>query len=240
MQFNDTTNNTGIIQDIERFTGLGLGSISGNTTKLKDFTARVNNWLDRVVGIILGADNRWQWDDTNHTTLPIGTADIVSGQDHYTFDDRWLRVTRIEMANSGGTFSILSPIDQSDITQGYTTYQSTNGLPLEVDVIGASIIPKPTPNYNYDEGLKVFFQREPDYFTTGDTTQEPGFPSPFHRILAYGPACDYCLEVGKSQASAYRQEITVLEKGLEDFMGERSRYEKLRIVPRRYGYNPAR
>ncbi|HUC20837.1 MAG TPA: hypothetical protein VMR98_05080, partial [Candidatus Polarisedimenticolaceae bacterium] len=81
MVFSDTTNNQGLVQDFERFTGLGIGAVSGNAARLKDFTARANNWLDRVVGVILSADNRWQWDDTNYTTMPIGTADIVSGQD---------------------------------------------------------------------------------------------------------------------------------------------------------------
>jgi ABC-type multidrug transport system fused ATPase/permease subunit len=39
MVFNDTTNRKGIIQEIEKNTDLGVGTISGNTNLLKDFTA---------------------------------------------------------------------------------------------------------------------------------------------------------------------------------------------------------
>jgi hypothetical protein len=240
MVFSDTTNLQGLVQDFERLTGIGIGNVSGDTAQLKSFTARANHWLDRTVGIILGADNRWQWDDTNHTTLPIGTADIVSGQGTYKFDAQWLRVNRFEIANSSGTFGVLDPIDQADILQGYTTYRSTAGLPTEVDVIGDTITLKPTPNYNYTNGLKVFFQRRPSYFASTDTTKEPGIPAVAHRLLSYGPAFDYAIEKNLSNVSVLRDEIERMEQRLEEFISERSRYEKPRIIPKRYGYNPAR
>ena len=41
-------------------------------------TANVNRALDNVVSAILGADGRWQWDDTNYTDLPIGVTDLVA------------------------------------------------------------------------------------------------------------------------------------------------------------------
>jgi hypothetical protein len=112
MQQNDTTNLTGLIQDIERMTGLGTGNISGNPTKYKEFTARMNNWYDREVATILAADTRWNWDDSNYTDLPIGTADIVSGQSIYQFDPSWIRVINIQMADATtGTFADMVPDD---------------------------------------------------------------------------------------------------------------------------------
>jgi hypothetical protein len=242
MKFNDTSNLQGLVQDFERLTGIGIGNVSGDTTQLKNFTARANHWLDRAVGIILGADNRWQWDDTNFTDAPTGTISLVAGTDTYDLPAAWnlLRIERFEIATSSGTFNLLAPIDQADITQGYTTYRSTAGTPIEIDVRGNKFTLKPAPSYNLAGGLKVYFQRRPSYFVSTDTTKEPGIPAVAHRLLSYGAAYDYAIEKTLSNIVVLRDEIDRMEQRLEEFISERSRYEKLRIIPKRYGYNPAR
>ena len=52
--FNDTTNNNGIIQAIERtiFGDDGIGRITGNTTLFKNFTSDVNLAFSRVLTLI--------------------------------------------------------------------------------------------------------------------------------------------------------------------------------------------
>ena len=57
--------------------------ISGDSTVTVDFTAadmliRHNERLNEVVSIIMEADGRWEWDDSNLTTLPIATTDVVA------------------------------------------------------------------------------------------------------------------------------------------------------------------
>ena len=54
MQFSDTTNNLGIIQDITFKTG-----VSTNQYTIADRTRNINNWYMRVTGWILEADGRW-------------------------------------------------------------------------------------------------------------------------------------------------------------------------------------
>jgi len=240
MQQNDTTNLTGLIQDIERMTGLGTGNISGNPTKYKEFTARMNNWYDREVATILAADTRWNWDDSNYTDLPIGTADIVSGQSTYQFDPSWIRVINIQMADATtGAFADMVPDDAEfdsvvgpeEITIPNDPY---NPLPITAPgftVVGGTITLDTAPTTNIADGLKVYFQRSVKHFAAdGSTdTMSPGFPIPFHRLLSYGPAYDYCLEFTKPQTDAYKGEIEELEDGLSTFMSERYKSDPPRL-----------
>ena len=47
--------------------------------------ASCNKYLDTVAGYAIGADRRFQWDDTNHSKLPIGTTNLVANQAEYSF-----------------------------------------------------------------------------------------------------------------------------------------------------------
>ena len=38
---------------------------------------RNNTAYEEIIGDILEADGRWQWDDTNRTDAPQGTANLV-------------------------------------------------------------------------------------------------------------------------------------------------------------------
>jgi hypothetical protein len=238
MVLNDTTNLQGLIQDFERLTGIGIGNVSGDTTQKKNYIARANAWLDRAVGIILASDTRWQWDDSNFTTEPIGVADLVAGQDTYRFDSHWLKVTLVNLLNQQSNWLQLSPIDQADIRQGYSAYLSTAGTPSQYDVIGDLIKLKAAPSYNSVGGLKVFFQRRPYYFAVDgtDDTKEPGIPSIAHRLLSLGPAYDYAIEKNLPNVSLLREEIGLMEQRLEEFIGERSKYEKPRITTKRESF----
>ena len=84
MQFSDTTNKNGIIQNIESLCGLGDGGITGNTTLFYKITAYVNNAYNKIAIAILQSDKRWKWDDFNNTDFPRGAATLVSGQRDYT------------------------------------------------------------------------------------------------------------------------------------------------------------
>ena len=59
-------------------------------------TRRFNIALERVIGWILESDGTWQWDDTNYTTLPIGTQTLVNSQGVYSFNDKFLELELVE------------------------------------------------------------------------------------------------------------------------------------------------
>ena len=84
LQFNDTTNNLGLIQLIERNCKLE-GKISSNTNLLKNFTADVNVAFDKLLMILFSSSGKWQFDDSNHTDYPIITTNLVAGQRDYSF-----------------------------------------------------------------------------------------------------------------------------------------------------------
>ena len=80
MIFSDATLNQGIVQQVRSL--MRVDSTQWSTAKI---VASVNNWLDTVTGYAIGADKRFQWDDTNHSALPEGTTNLVANQSDYSF-----------------------------------------------------------------------------------------------------------------------------------------------------------
>lgn len=190
MVFNDTITLQGIVQD-----AYFEATADSSSYPIADVTRNANTALDNVVTLILGADQRWQFDSTNSTDLPIGTTDIVSGQQDYSFDEEYLVIKSIELADASGKWTRLIPIDNMslDERQALSGFETVNGTPLYYDKMGDSIILYPAPNYNYTAGLRAYFQRKIDYFVAGDTIKEPGFAKHLHKYIslycAYAYAC---------------------------------------------------
>lgn len=212
-------------------------------------TANVNRALDNVVSAILGADGRWQWDDTNYTDLPIGVTDLVSGQQDYSFDTEYLVLTRLEVKDPNGNWQYLTPIDQNDLNystlnyrdnvpgyvyvegQSLSDFLKTPGTPLYYDKLASSVFLYPKPDYSSDGALKAYFQRRADYFTVSDTTKEPGFAKHLHRYLSISAAYDFALTNGLSKAGTLKQELLALEQKITEFYAYRPKDEKVIIRP---------
>lgn len=159
---------------------------------LTDITRNVNIAYHEAAQIIQGADGTWKWDDANNTTLPIGTTDLVLGQRDYNIDDSMLEIERLECLDASGTARVLTPIDQSEITEPYSTFQSVAGTPKYYDKVGTSLYLFPAANYNSTAGLTIHFKRSASTFETVDTTKTPGFNVRFHDFLALSAALAYC------------------------------------------------
>jgi len=189
--------------------------------------------------LILQADNRWQWDDTNYTDLPIATASLADQQDYSISGAGFLRILKVECKNSAGDWIALKQIDINQLKgTAMTEYRETAGTPAEFDLIGESIFLYPKPSYVSSGGLKVYFQRVPDYFTADDTTQEPGFAAPFHRLLSYGAALDYAIAKEMQGKIPFLQnEINKLEIGVIEFYSTRNRDFKQRITLEKEDYS---
>ena len=201
MVFSDTTLATdGLIQSCEFWTRHKDGGISGAPVLLKQFTARINRGFDRVMPLVLSYSDYIRWDDVNHTDLPIGRVDIVSGQPDYkiTEDDNSLdilNVTRVRalLGASETEYKDLKRmfVDDPLAVQAMSPNPSVSGVPTHFLESGGKIFLYPEPNYSATSGLEIFFEREQSYFASTDTTKEPGIPKPFHELLALHPSLDW-------------------------------------------------
>lgn len=229
MIYSDLTNSQGIVQDI--YFGINANSVS---YPIEDVTRNVNTGLDKVSDIILKSDNRWQFDDLNNTTLPIATTDLVNNQQDYEFDSSFLDVLKVMVADSSGNFYEVYNIDIQD--QGVSSYlenQSSNlGQPFRYDIIGNSILLDTRPNYDYTGGLKVYFKRKADYFTTTDTIKVPGFASQFHKYLSLVGQYEYAYAKGLAKTETLKRDVLEMEKNIAKFYSQRSGDYKPRFISR--------
>jgi len=212
MQYN--SNATG--QDIVSDTYFEASS-NANSYPIADITRNSNTALDTAVSLILFADDKWDFDSTNATDFPIGTTDILSAQNDYEFDDDFLVIKAVEVQDANGNWKKLKPIDNLSLEEqeAMSTLTENTGTPEYYDKVGGSLFLIPTPNYNRrlveetEAGLKVYFQRNIDYFTTNDTTKEPGFAKHLHKYIplynAYIYAC--AKELPKQNALKTRLEF---------------------------------
>lgn len=228
MDFNNGTN--AIVDDIDFL-------CQTNTTSypLSAKTRNINRWAWKAHVAQIKGSHRWQIDDTNLTTIPHLKADLVDGQADYTLPSGFLRVERVEIMDSNGYYKLLIPIDQADIKEAYTEFEDTDGEPKYFDVTGNILILKPTPDSSdvtLTNGLRVHILRGIDLFTTSDTTQNPGFPEPFHRAVVYGACYDYHLKVKDYEAAqSFRNEAENELRELTKFIAQMNAAEHNRIRP---------
>lgn len=233
MQFSDTTNQTGLIQECEFWTNLGIAGISGDTNLLAQFTSRLNRAYERILPVIFTHDQNLRWDDTNHTTHPIGVTNLVSGQGDYTYTadttgNSVLNITKIlvyDTATDTTYRELKRALPESPIYEYALSPDPTDvGVPTHYVERGSSFFLWPQPNYAATNGIKVFFERSPDYFTTADTTQTPGIPEPFHGLLPLYASHDW-ITVHKPDNTALitrlEAQISKMEKDLHDFILKR-------------------
>lgn len=238
MVFSDTTSYTGIIQEIERLTDLGIGTISGSTADLKNFTAMCNNENRRIWATIFRATGNWEYDDSNNSDLPEATTDLVSGTAKYALPSTALTAQRIEVKDSAGLWIQLRPFTKQIIATGLDEFMDTAAIPEYYRLIGGTIELYPAPSYNSTNGLKVYFDRDSYDFSTSDTTRTPGFASPYHKLLPLKVSIEW-LDIKQPTSQTLpglRAKEQRLELDLVNYYSTRWKDYKPRIqrVPDRY------
>jgi hypothetical protein len=177
---------------------------------------RVNASVEEVVGKIIGLDGSWQFDDTNYSTFPTGYATLVASQNDYTFNSAYLNILNVRVLDSNGIWHKLTPIDKQNIDVPMEEYQKVDGLPLEYDKEGNSIILYPAPSASectLTTGLRVDYQRTASIYTSAEVTtgtKEPGFASPFHSVIPYMASIPYCMTYKKDRVAAYQAKVDAI------------------------------
>ena len=242
-QFNDTSTGTGLVQLYELEIGADATTVSGNTTKLKQFAAATRVAFDNFFQIALPASGTWQLDDSNYVTnagdYPIISTNLVANQRDYPFtSDEFgnlvLDIYKVLIANSSGRFSEVKPVDtqsESD-TAGFWDGQNQTGTPHRYDKTANGIFLDPIPSYNYTNGLKAYVNREPSYFVYTDTSKKPGVPGLFHSYFYLKPAADYLRRHGSTNDfNKTMNEVLRLEAAIVKHFSERPRDEVRRMAP---------
>lgn len=234
--YSNVTTKGGIIQAIERilFGDNGDARISGNITLLANFTAEINQALDRAFHIIFQADGTWQFDDSNHTDYPFITTNIVANQRDYSFttdgsSNLILTIQKVAILPSS-TATVYQEIDPVDLqTEHDSPIVGNNtgitGIPCEYDKTANGIFLDPIPSYSAVSGLKLYISREGSYFATSDTTKKPGFAGLYHEYLALLPAYKYAYRNGLANAGALREEVAVMEAAITEHYRSRKQDE---------------
>lgn len=230
--FSDTVTNLGIVQQSRGF--MRVDSTQWPTSNIVN---SCNNYLDKVAGYAIGADRRFQWDDTNHTRLPIGTTNLVASQSDYSFltDEQGnsiLNLTRIDCLDSNGVYRELRLIDQAQIPMALDEFNKAAGLPVWYDKIADNVIRLyPKPIASVTAGLKFYFQRTPSYFTASDTTKAPGVPPILHRGFVISSAYDGAITLGLPNLQPLSIEMIKEEKNMVEFFSNRNTDDAKYVTP---------
>lgn len=206
---------------------------------------RINEAYERVIAWILVADGTWQWDDSNYTTLPVGTQTLIAAQKAYTFNDKFLEIEEVQVKDIDGNWHILTPLDQSE----YSDYDpldeefETDGLPEYYDKVSEDtirLLPAPAAaDCTLASGLKIKFRRTADLFTSAQVTtgtKEPGFASPFHYVLSYMAAIPYCMKYKKDRVALYEKRVSGYKKDIIDHYSRRERDKRTVMTTRQRAY----
>lgn len=221
LSFSSPTDNQGIVEQTRAFM-----RVDSNQWPIAKIVASVNNYLDLVTGYAIGADRRFQWDNTNQTKLPIGTTNLVANQANYSFltdeqGNQIVTLTRIDIQDPNGVWRQLQLIDQTDITGfGLDSTLATPTLPMYYDKIADNIIRLyPAPATSVTAGLKFYFQRTSPYFTATSTTTTTGFSALIDRGFIMSAALDGAITLGLQNLNTIEGEMTKESQKMINYFG---------------------
>lgn len=198
LAFSDTSTNLGIVQQTR-----SLMRVDSSQWPTSRIVASCNNYLDTLTGYAIGADRRFQWDSTNHSELPEGTAALTINVSDYSFltdqqGNRIITLTGVSYLASDGKYYPLKLVDRNDPNYNPDTFGFTAGAtPTYYDKIADNIIRLDIlPTATVSAGLKFYFQRSPYYYVAADTTRETGFAPMLDRGFVIAAAYDGALTLG--------------------------------------------
>lgn len=190
----------------------------------------INVAHDDLIDIAIRSCGIGQYDDTNHTDYPIITTDLNSGQRDisYTQDgssNLVLDIYKVMVANTSGVYQEIPQVDmQSERwTESFYDGQNVTGQPTKYDRTGNGIIFDVIPNYSYEEGIKIFINREGSYFTTSDTTKKPGVDGRLHEYYVISPACKYAQRNGLANKDELYNRKVLFERKISEVYSKKDR-----------------
>jgi len=220
---------TQILRQIEKELGFEPGDISSNTQRKSDFTEDINLALGDAMSVIFKASGTWQYDDSSHTDYPIITTDLVSGQRDYSFTadgsgNLILDIYKVMRKSPTGVMEEIKPVDRNQKGTDLESFETTvSGTPTRYDKLGNGIFLDLIPNYNSEDGLQLFINREGSFFTTSDTTKKAGFAGLYHEYLVLVPAYKYARSNSLKSVARLEKDVQVMEEKIRQYYATRER-----------------
>ena len=235
--FSNTSDLNGILQQARDM--MRVDSTQWATQKVVN---SCNNWFDKIVGYALSIDKNFQWDDTNHTKLPIGTTNLVGAQSDYSFltdeqGNKIITLTSISLLEIATNKETQLPlVDRSESNYSYVNFGVESGTPTSYDKIADNVVkldklPSAADASKYK--LKFYFQRTPSYFVATDTTKEPGCSPLLHRGFIIASAYDGALTLGLANLQALGIELQREEQKMITYFSDRNNDSVSRMSPSR-------
>lgn len=219
---------TEILKETQFLLGLENDTNFAIYTK-EQMTRHSNRALDDLTSEILKVDGSWQWDDKNYPDLPIAETDLVANQGQYTISAKHLLVHRLEIESETGGSIELKPISQSDIHMSIEEYSQQTGTPTHYEKLGESLILYPKPDYDLENGMRIYFSRPAQYYEVTDTDKEAGFAEIFHLYIPIWNALHYSSSnVDMAQiASNMKVRLDEMKERITKFYSQRRMYSRL-------------
>lgn len=207
-----------------------LAGVDSTQWPIQKIVNSANNWHDFVTGYAIGADRRFQWDDTNHTKLPEGTCELEEDVSDYAYltDEQGNSIVTLTGVSIliDGLYHPLLPVDRNDPSYDAATFGQVNGTPTSYDKIADNIIRLNfKPNSTVASGLKFYFQRTGSYFTSSDTTKSPGVSPLLHRSYVVACAYDIALSLGLSNYAGLASEREMEKQNVIQYFSNRNQDE---------------
>jgi hypothetical protein len=252
LAFSDTSGLSGILQLIEFQMGFPSGYITGDTNRLKQWTALINQSVSSAWDIIFDIAYNWNPDDINHTDYPIQFFNLVSGQREYSFTEtedgqEILEILKVAVKDNNGVFHEIPTLDQqsrqssNNDVSSFIDGQNASGTPTRYDKTATGIFVDPIPNYSSTNGVKIFVQREGSYFTTASTTKTPGFSGAYHEWCVFEPCYKQALaSTLVNKISLFEREMTKIEQKMRTGYSRRDRDALKRLKVNNSGANSCR
>jgi len=223
----------GLVQRFEFWARLKNGSATGNL--LKQITTRINVAYEKIMPLLLSNSDFIRFDDPNHTDRPIGTIDIVSGQNDYTIkqdanslDILNFNAVRILTGASEDQYQEITKLKLDDprVLDAMSPNSDSTGIPSFYVENGNNLFFSPTFDYSVTDGIKLYFQREFERFSdTGDDTKTSGIPKIFDELLVLHAVNDW-IAVNRTNDVSLRNEvraqINTMEGNLQKFIDLRN------------------
>jgi len=227
MEFSNTANSQGLIQDVDF-----LCRTNSSSYPTVDKVRNINQAYQDITRLIWECSDTWQYDDSNATDIPKVLTTLTGGTKQYAIPTTAQKIQRVEIKDNAGNWTKLEQIDYKDLSVALPEYLETAGLPQYYDLIGNYINLYPTPATTYvteSSGMAVYVDRNVTLFTSASTTASPGFSAPFHRILSLQASIDF--ENDPNQRGLFMAEKSNLVDGLKKFYNTRSIETRTEIRP---------